>query len=85
MPWKTWIDIDDDPGSNDEIRSLYDRTRNRVSGAVPDLVRLTSRSPEVAGLLHDLSCAVYQTATGLSPREKEIAALITSSYVGCVH
>ena len=85
MPWVTWIEIEDENSSNDAVRELYARTRSRTTKSVPDLVRLTSRTPEVAGLLHDLSLAVYRNAKGLSLREKEIAALLVSTYNGCVH
>jgi len=85
MPWVTWIATDDENSSNPEVRGLYESARNPRTGAVPDLVRLTSRTPEVARLLHRLSTAVYKNAKGLTPREKEIIALISSSYIGCVH
>ena len=85
MPWVTWISTEDDNTSDPEVRNLYESVRSPRTGAVPDLVRLTSRTPEVAGLLHRLSIAVYRNAKGLTLREKEIVALISSSYIGCVH
>jgi hypothetical protein len=39
----------------------------------------------VAGVLHDLQLAIYHEANGLTLREKEIAALLVSTYNGCVH
>jgi alkylhydroperoxidase/carboxymuconolactone decarboxylase family protein YurZ len=56
-----------------------------ATGQPPDLVRLTSLTPSVAGLLYDLQRTIYQEARGLSLREKEIAALIVSVFNGCVH
>ena len=50
-----------------------------------DLARITSRTPLVAKRIHQLCRAVYASATGLTLREKEIAALVTSAFVGCVH
>ncbi len=67
------------------VQQLYHRTRDRATGRAPDTVRLTSMTPQVAGLLHDLQQAIYHGAKGLTHREKEIAALIVSVYNGCVH
>jgi hypothetical protein len=85
MPWIKWIKVEPDDTSKEEVRELYARTRDCITGNVPDTVRLTSLTPEVAGLLHELQRAIYQGAKGLSVKEKEIAALIVSSLNGCVH
>lgn len=85
MPWSNWIEIEADDTSNEEAKKLYEKTRNRLTGEVSDLTRITSLTPEVAGLLDRLCAAVYGNATGLSAREKEVAALVTSSFIGCVH
>ena len=85
MPWVTWIDIEDESSTNEEVRNLFKRTRNKVTNKVTDTVRLTSLTPEVSGLINDLSSAIQRNATGLTPREKEISALIVSVYNGCVH
>ena len=85
MPWNPWVQIEEDSTSNEVARVLYDHARNKRTGTVPDLVRLTSLSPEVSRLLHDLSIAVLRQATGLTIKEKEIAALIVASWNGCVH
>jgi uncharacterized peroxidase-related enzyme len=85
MAWMPWIKTEHDDTRDENIRNLYDRTRNRLTGQPPDTVKLASTTPEVAGLLFDLQRAVYQSATGLSVREKEIAALVVSAYNGCTH
>jgi len=85
MPWVTWIDIEDESSTNEEVRNLFKRSRNRITNKVTDTVRLTSLTPEVSGLINDLSIAIQRNATGLTPREKEISALIVSAYNGCVH
>ena len=85
MSWVTWITIEDESTSNEEVQQLYQRTRNPVTQKMSDTVRLTSLTPEVAGLLHDLNQAVHRHATGLSAREQEIVALVTAAYNGCVH
>jgi alkylhydroperoxidase family enzyme len=85
MPWKTWIDIEPADTSNKIVRQLYDRTRNRLTGQPPDTVRLTSLTPDVAGLLFDLQSAIWASARGLSIKEKEIAALVVASRNGCMH
>ncbi len=85
MSWVTWIGIEGEDSENEEVRAVYDQARDPRTKAVPDLVRLTGRTPEVARLLHELSIAVYRHARGFSLREKEIVALLASSYVGCVH
>jgi hypothetical protein len=48
-------------------------------------MRLTSLTPEVAGLLFDLNKVMESAAKGLSLREREITALIVSVNNGCVH
>jgi hypothetical protein len=48
-------------------------------------VRLNSLTPHAAGLLYGLQKATYHEATGLTLREKKIAALLVSTYNGCVH
>ncbi|MCP4542497.1 MAG: hypothetical protein GY832_35705 [Chloroflexi bacterium] len=86
MPWTTWIDIVQNPAETEkDVQDLYKRTRNSKTGQVPDTVRLNSLTPQVAGLLDELSRAIQRNATGLKPREKEIAALVTSVLNGCVH
>ena len=85
MPWIPWIQIEKDDSPKEEAKQLYKRTQNSVTGKISDLIRITSLTPEVANCLHRLSSAVYQNASGLTLREKEIVALVTSSYVGCVH
>ena len=85
MPWKPWIQVEEDDTLNEEARRLYKRSKNALTGEVSDLTRLTSLTPEVSGHLDSLCSAVYRNASGLTPREKEIAALVTSSFIGCVH
>ena len=82
MTWTTWIEIEPEDTADESVQQLYHRTRDRTTGRPPDTVRLTSRTPRVAGLLHDLHKAIYHGARGLSLREKEIAALIVSGYNG---
>ena len=70
MPWVHWIEIKDD---------------ETAAKKISDLTRITSLTPEASGLIDRLCESVYKNATGLTNREKEIAALITSSLNGCVH
>ena len=85
MAWVTWIDIEDESSTNEAVRKLFKQTRNKITNTVSDTVRLTSLTPEVSKLINDLSIAIQRNATGLTPREKEISALIVSVYNGCVH
>ncbi len=85
MSWTPWITIEDEHTSNEEAAQLYERTRNPVTHKLSDLVRITSLTPQTAELISKLSSSVYRNATGVSAREKEIAALVTSSLNGCVH
>jgi len=85
MAWITWIEIEPDDTSNEVVQQLYDHTRDRATGRPPDTVRLTSLTPQVAGSLYDLQKAIYHEAKGLTLREKEIVALLVSTYNGCVH
>jgi len=85
MPWKPWIHVEPDDTSNEDARKLHDRTRNPITHEISDLTRITSLTPETSELINQLCEAVYRNATGLTVREKEIAALVTSSFNGCVH
>lgn len=71
MPWVPWIQI------------KKDNTSKR--GEISDLTRITSLTPEVSNYIDKLCSAVYRNASGLTAREKEVAALVTSSFIGCVH
>ena len=85
MPWVPWIKIEREDTSDEKVQQLYRKTRNSVTGKISDLTQLTSLTPEVSTHLDSLCSAVYRNATGLTEREKEIAALVTSSFIGCVH
>ena len=85
MPWVPWIHIEADDTSTQAVKELYRKTRNPLTHQLSDLTRLTSSTPVVAELLDKLCKAVYGGDNDLTVREKEIAALITSSLNGCVH
>ena len=85
MPWITWIRTEDDDTVNEDAKKLYEKTQNPVTRKISDLTRITSLTPESSELIDKLCTSVYKNATGLSAREKEIAALVTSSFNGCVH
>lgn len=85
MPWVPWIETAPEDTADEATRQLFERTRNRRTGRGSDIVRITSLTPEVAGLINDLNRAVHVNATGLSRKEQEVAALVVSVYNGCVH
>ncbi len=85
MPWTPWISIEDENASDEKVKRLYAATRNSITRKIPDINRLTSLTPEASELLSRLRDSIYQNKTGLSAREKEIAALVSSSFIGCVH
>jgi hypothetical protein len=85
MPWVPWIHVEADDTLTQAAKELYKKTRNPLTRKLSDLTRLTSSTPVVAELLDTLCKAVYGGDNGLTVREKEIAALITSSLNGCVH
>ena len=85
MAWTPWIHIEADNSPKEAVRQLYRNSRNALTGGIPDLTRLTSLTPDVSQHIDRLCKAVYQNTSGLTVREKEIAALVTSSFVGCVH
>jgi hypothetical protein len=85
MPWVPWIQIEQDDTSNETVKQLYQKTRNSLTGKISDLTRLTSLTPEVSNHLDSLCTAVYRNAVGLTVREKEVVALVTSAFIGCVH
>ena len=85
MPWTPWIDIEPDDTSNATAQALYKKARNPVTRKLGDLTRITSLTPQASELIKKLCDAVFGGGNGLTPREKEIAALVTSSFNGCVH
>lgn len=85
MTWTTWIETEPEESPGEQIRELYQQTREITTGRPPDVVRLTSLTPSVSGLIYDLQRTIYQESKGLTLREKEIAALLVSAYNGCVH
>ena len=85
MVWVPWIATENENSSREEIKNLYHKTRNPMSGKISDLTRITSLTPEVTENIYTLGSAVYRNATGFTASEKEIIALVTSSFIGCVH
>jgi hypothetical protein len=85
MPWVPWIQIEKEDSSKDEVKQLYKKTRNGLTGKISDLTLITSLTPEVSNHIDSLCSAIYRNSSGLTLREKEIAALVTSSFIGCVH
>lgn len=85
MTWTPWIQIEADDTSNEETKRLYKKTQSPLTGDLSDLIRITSLTPEFAGSLNELGSAAYRNADGLTSREKEVLALVTSSFIGCVH
>ncbi|MCP4568843.1 MAG: hypothetical protein GY841_14795 [FCB group bacterium] len=85
MPWNPWVEIAPDNTEDPAVKKLYDHVRHPISKEIPDLVRLTSSTPEVAVRINDLRDAVAANKSGLSLREKEISALLVAVYNGCVH
>ena len=85
MPWVPWINTEDEQSADEDVKRLYRRTRNSITQKIPDINRLTSLTPKTSEILFDLRDSVYGSATGLSVREKEIAALVSSAFIGCVH
>jgi len=85
MPWVPWIQTENEDSKDEKIKQLYEETRKSTTGKISDLTRLTSLTPEVAKRIDSLCTAVYRNPSGLTTREKEIAALVTSAFIGCVH
>ena len=85
MPWNPWVLIEPDDTNDPAVQDLYKKARNPITGKLSDLTRITSATPEAAAMIKQLCDVVFGGADGLTPREKEIAALVTSSFNGCVH
>ena len=85
MPWVPWIEFEKDDTANAEAEELYKKTKNALTGKISDLTRITSLTPEVSECIDRLCTAVYKKNSSLTTREKEIIALVTSSFIGCVH
>jgi len=85
MVWNPWIRIEPEDSNNEKVQKLYQKARKPLTGKLSDLTQLTSLSPDMSAALHSLGVAVYRDAGNLSLREKEVAALVTSALIGCVH
>ncbi|MBL6996381.1 hypothetical protein [Desulfobacula sp.] len=85
MPWIPWIETENEDSSIEEIKNLYKKVRNPLTGTISDLNRITSLTPKVSENIFALGSSVYGNAVGFTAREKEIIALVTSSLIGCVH
>ena len=85
MPWVPWVTTVAEEEAAGEVKAVYDHTRSARSGRVPDFVRLTSLTPEVARAIFELNRAIHRSARGLSVREQEVVALVVSAFNGCVH
>jgi len=85
MPWTPWIQIETDETSQEGTEKHRKKAAKSSTSNKSDLTRLTSLTPEVSECLDRLCTAVYRNTTGLTVREKEIVALVTSSFIGCVH
>lgn len=85
MSWIAWIGIERDDTSNAAAQQLYERTSHPATKKISDLTRLTSLTPRTSELIDRLCASIYTQETGVSSREKEIAAVIVSSLNGCVH
>ncbi len=85
MPWVPWIKTENEDSSSAEITKLYKTVRNPLTGKISDLNRITSLTPQVSENIYALGTSVYANAVGFTAREKEIIALVTSAFIGCVH
>jgi len=62
MSWIPWIQIEKDDTSKEEVKQLYKKTQNSLTGKISDLTRITSLTPEVSNYLDSLCSAVYRNA-----------------------
>ncbi len=85
MPWIPWIKTENEESASEEVKNLYKQVRNPLTGQISDLNRITSLTPEVSENIFTLGSSVYGNAVGFTAREKEIIALVTSTFIGCVH
>jgi len=85
VSWNPWIKVETEDSSDEQVQKLYKKARKPLTGKLSDLTQLTSLTPEVSVDLHNLGGSVYSQKSGLSLREKEVAALVTSALIGCVH
>jgi hypothetical protein len=82
MAWTPWIETEPLDTANEKVRKLYDSARQITTDRPPDVVRLTSLLPGASDLIYRLNRELHDSATGLTAREQEIAALIVSAFNG---
>ena len=85
MIWTPWIKIEDEATPDKVVQELYRHTRDKMTNKVPDMIKLTGSTSEVAARLHDLRTAIGKNKSGLTLKEEELAALIVAVFNGCVH
>ena len=85
MPWKPWIEIAKRATENPDIKAMYESVMDPETKVIPDLCKLTSTTPQIALNINTLRDSIAENKSGLSVREKEIAATIVAVFNGCVH
>ena len=75
MPWIPWIQIEKDDTSKEDVKRVYGKARNSLTGKMSDLTRLTSLTPEVAHHLDRPMLRGLWQCYGLDPAGKRDSRL----------
>lgn len=78
-----WIGTEGDPAPDEELRVLYDRVRDPVSGGVDHIMTVHSRHPAGLSAHFELYRAVMAGTDTLPKVEREMIALVVSGLNGC--
>jgi alkylhydroperoxidase family enzyme len=78
-----WIETEGGAAPDDELRALYDRVRDPVSGAVDHIMSVHSRHPAGLAAHFELYRAVMRGTKTLPKAEREMIALVVSGLNGC--
>ncbi|KAA3634068.1 MAG: hypothetical protein DWP97_07845 [Calditrichaeota bacterium] len=85
MPWKPWVEIEKRSSKNEDVQKLFDEVMDPETKVIPDLCKLTSTTPIISAHINRLRDSIAENKSGLSFKEKEIAATIVAVLNGCVH
>lgn len=78
-----WIRTIDEGDADDELRELYERTRDPRTGGLDNIMKIHGLHPRGLAAHFELYRAVMRPTPGLRSAEREMIALVASRLNGC--